>query len=138
MSRDNPLTGSLTGFSGQLGALLRDAMHRNFGHCSTSEAWAPAVNVYQLQGRLEVCVDLAGVNRDALEVRVEPGRLTLRGMRPAPEPADRAQGPMRIVCMEIDYGPFRREIMLPPEIVLEEVTSNYDRGLLWITLPIKA
>lgn len=127
--------GPFTGFSGQLGAMLRDAMQQRFGHCAPSEAWAPAVNVYQLQGRLEVCVDLAGVDRTQLDVRIEPGRLILRGSRHAPEPADR-EGPMRIVCMEIDYGPFRREIVLPPEVAVDRVTSNYEGGLLWITLPI--
>lgn len=124
------------GFSSQLGSMLRDAMQRSFGPCSPSEAWAPPVNVYQLPGRLEVCVDLSGVDREALDVRVEPGRLVLRGVRPAPEPADRHEQPMRIVCMEIDYGAFQREIMLPAEVALDRVESTYENGLLWITLPM--
>lgn len=132
MSRQGPSTWMGT----QLSALLRDAMHRNLGRCSPTEVWAPAVNVYQLPGRLEICVDLAGVDREALDVRVEPGRLLLRGTRSAPEPIDRGDGPMRIVSMEIDYGPFQREILLPPEVVLEEVQSTYDDGLLWIALPM--
>ena len=122
--------------SSQLNALLRDAMQRNFGRCSPTDTWAPSVNVYQLRSRLEVCVDLAGVNREELDVRVEPGRLLIRGVRHAPEPTDREGGPMRILGMEIDYGPFQREIALPDEVRLEQVESNYSDGLLWITLPM--
>lgn len=122
--------------SNQLNALLRDAMQRNFGRCSPTDTWAPSVNVYQLPGRLEVCVDLAGVSRDALDVRVEPGRLIVRGMRSAPEPTDREGGPMRILGMEIDYGSFHREITLPAQVRIDEVKSTYADGLLWITLPM--
>ncbi|MFW6058667.1 MAG: Hsp20/alpha crystallin family protein [Phycisphaeraceae bacterium] len=123
--------------SSQLNALLRDAMQRNFGRCSPTDTWAPSVNVYQLRGRLEVCVDLAGVQRESMDVRVEPGRLIIRGVRQAPEPSDREGGPMRIVGMEIDYGPFHREITLPEQVRLEHVQSSYADGLLWITLPMK-
>ncbi len=124
-------------WSGQLGVMLRDAMQRNFGRCSPRETWSPAVNVYQLPGRLEVCVDLASVRREELDVRVEPGRLLIRGIRHAPEPDNaKRQGPMRILGMEIDYGPFQREIALPQAVVIEHVKSTYENGLLWVTLPL--
>ena len=120
-----------------LGSFLREAMQRNFGRCSPSDTWAPPVNVYQLRDRLELCVDLAGVDRANLDVRVEPGRLVIRGLRRTPEPAHGENQPMRILTMEIDYGPFQREITLPSEVQLDRVSSSYEDGLLWIALPLR-
>lgn len=126
-------------FSVRIGTILRQTtVYHNFGSFSpTTQAWSPAVNIYQLPDRLEVCVDLAGVDRRELEVRVEAGRLLIQGIRKAPEPHHRRQQPMRIVGMEIDYGPFRRVVALPETVDLDRVHSTYTDGLLWITLPLK-
>ncbi|MEZ6189908.1 MAG: Hsp20/alpha crystallin family protein [Phycisphaerales bacterium] len=35
---------------------------------------------------MHICVDLAGIDRDKIDVRIEPGRLTVSGVRHAPEP----------------------------------------------------
>ena len=123
--------------SSQLEALVRHAMSRNFGRCAPTDTWSPAVNVYQLPGRLMVCVDLAGVKRDQLDVRVERGRLYIHGMREAPEPTEHDGGPMRILGLEIDYGPFSRDIAIPEAVQLNKVDSSYANGLLWITLPLQ-
>ena len=123
--------------SSQLEALVRHAMSRNFGRCAATDTWSPAVNVYELPGRLMVCVDLAGVKREQLDVRVERGRLYIHGTREAPEPATHGRSPMRILGMEIDYGPFSRDIAIPQDIALDRVQSKYTQGLLWITLPLR-
>jgi len=121
--------------SSQLEALVRHAMSRNFGRCAATDTWSPAVNVYELPGQLQVCVDLAGVSREQLDVSVDRGRICIRGVREAPEPREQQSGPMRILGMEIDYGPFSRDIAIPQDVVLDRVQSKYTQGLLWITLP---
>lgn len=109
-----------------------------FSRFCAAEAWAPSVNVYQLKGRLEVCVDLAGIDREVIDVRVEPGTLLVRGVRAAPDPPTHQEDtPLRIVTMEIDYGPFCRTIPIPDHVDLRRVESAYREGMLWITLPLK-
>ena len=100
------------------------------------DSWSPPINVYQLAQRVEVCVDLAGLDANAVEVRVEPSRLTIRGVRPAPEPK-RGQEQMRILSMEINHGPFCRVLTLNHLIDLPRVQTQYANGLLWIRLPLK-
>jgi HSP20 family molecular chaperone IbpA len=39
--------------------------------------------------------------------------------------------------MEIDYGAFEREILLPVKVDVEQVSAEQDKGMLWITLPLK-
>lgn len=99
------------------------------------EHWAPAINLYQLEDRLELCVDLAGIEPGSLEIRLEGDRLLLRGVRPAPDPRSHPQ-PMRIVTMEIDHGPFCRVIPLPVPVDTSRVSTRYQAGLLWISLPV--
>ena len=99
-------------------------------------AWRPAINVYQFPQRLEVCVDLAGVEKEKIEVTVEPGQLRIAGVRAAPEPADPDPSYMRIINMEIDYGPFERVITIPSHVDLDRVQSECRQGMLWVYLTL--
>lgn len=123
-------------------------MHQpDFGPTGVQSTWTPALNVYQRPCGLEICVDLAGVARRDLAITAEPGRLILRGHRAAPEPDPATarseggdpsmnQGPgMKILAMEIDYGPFCRVLPIPPQVILGRIQSHYHDGLLWISLP---
>lgn len=113
---------------------MNQAASGHFDRLRGAGGWSPAINVYQLERRLEVCVELAGVEGSSIEVRVEPGRLTLRGVRSAPEPR-RGREAMRIVAMEIDHGPFCRVVSLPGEVAAEGMTIRHEGGMLWVTLP---
>jgi HSP20 family molecular chaperone IbpA len=39
--------------------------------------------------------------------------------------------------MEIDYGPYLREVTLPAEVEIEKVHAEQRNGLLWISLRLK-
>jgi len=39
--------------------------------------------------------------------------------------------------LEIDYGPFEREIELPAEVDAKQARAEQENGLLWIYLPLK-
>jgi len=111
------------------------AVHESF---SSQSCWSPAINVYERPDAVIVCVDLAGVDRKAVDVTVRPGRLSISGQRPAPEPPPPEPGsktPTRILHMEIDYGRFERQLPLPDATDLDRVTSAYADGVLTITLP---
>jgi HSP20 family protein len=122
----------------QLTSAMQQLLGQSFGRFCPAEAWAPTVNIYQLADRLVVCADLAGVDRDRIEVRVEPGALEIRGERPAPAPGSTgdAERPQRILAMEIDDGAFCRVIRIPEAVRLDEVESTYHQGLLWVSLPL--
>jgi HSP20 family protein len=120
----------------RLNKLTAELLEGRFGEFCPVESWLPAVNVYRLPRRVEVCVDLAGMDPRSIEVRVEPGRLTVRGLRPPPEPRQAREG-MRIVSMEIDHGPFCRVINVPEEADVSKVRTEYAAGMLWIRLPLR-
>ena len=43
----------------------------------------------------------------------------------------------RLLAMEIDYGPFIREVPLPAEVEILQAHAEQRNGLLWISLPLK-
>lgn len=98
--------------------------------------WRPAINAFQCDKGLRICVDLAGVERAQVDLTVEPQRLSIRGTRPAPEPADDDRA-VQMIAFEIDYGPFERIVELPLPVDVEQARAEQRNGFLWVELPFK-
>ena len=126
--------GELESLRRQLGVIAEHLQHARVDAARESHCWQPAVNVYRCADEYIVCVELAGVDRPSLRVLAEPQRLTVRGRRLPPEPADGAT--LQVLAMEIDYGPFERELAFPSAIDVTRVEAELDRGLVWIRLPV--
>ena len=103
----------------------------------TSHAWEPAINAYRCEKSIRICVDLAGVDRALIDLTVEPRRVVIRGTRELPEPTDDEGCALQLLAMEIDYGPFMREVPLPAEVEIEKAHAEQRNGLLWIALPLR-
>lgn len=129
--------GHLERLQRELGNIASQLTRVHFNFLSTAEGWRPAINAYRCGNRFVVCVDLAGADRDSLQVQAEPGRLTIRGERPPPEPPCNQPQPVQVLQMEIDYGHFERVLELPAEIDPKRITAEHRDGLLWIDLPVR-
>jgi HSP20 family protein len=102
-----------------------------------AHAWEPAINAYRCKTCIRICVDLAGVDRSVIDLTVEPRRVVIRGTRELPEPTHAEGHAVQLLAMEIDYGPFIREVPLPTEVEVDEAHAEQRNGLLWISLPLK-
>jgi len=105
-----------------------------------SEVFTPNVNLYETDHEYQVCVDLAGVDKEKIDIVVIDNRLTIRGNRAVPpcptRPCnDREAQKIRVHLMEIDHGAFAREVELPENVHKDKITAKYTDGLLWIQLP---
>lgn len=72
-------------------------------------AWSPPVSVWENEKEFVVSVDLAGVARSDVEVKLQGNRLTISGRRPAAFSSDH-----RLRASERPFGPFQRTVLLPP------------------------
>jgi len=100
--------------------------------------WTPTVNLYETEKAYVVCVDLAGVDKDKLDITVQERRLIISGNRQVPCCASTGNfqaARVRLHLMEIDHGTFLREVELPLDVRQAKVAAHYDHGLLWIELP---
>jgi HSP20 family protein len=106
-------------------------------HFSGPTGWHPAINAFRCGNQFVICVELAGVERSAIEVRAESRRLIVRGTRAMPEPACDEEPTAQILALEIDHGRFERDLELPAEVDHERVTAEFRNGMLWIKLPLR-
>ncbi len=104
---------------------------------SATHLWRPAINAYRCEDCIRVCVDLAGVDRSDIDLVIANQCLSIRGVRDVPEPSGETREAMQMIAMEIDYGPFERELRLPAEIEVDKVHAEQKNGLLWIHLPLR-
>jgi HSP20 family molecular chaperone IbpA len=122
---------------GRLGDVVYQLTKVQFTSFGSPEKWRPAVNAYRCAECIAVCLDLAGVDRKRIEIRVEPRRLLIRGYRQAPEPDRSENKPVQVLLMEIDYGPFERELLLPMEVDPKGINAEQHQGLLWVYLRLR-
>ena len=107
------------------------------GDFSPNDSWSPMVNVYQIARRVEVCIDLAGMDVSKVDLLAQKGVLVIRGVRLAPAPRQSPDEACRIMSMEILHGSFCCEIVIPEQLDLSRMTKRYDEGYLWVTLPMR-
>jgi len=122
--------------AGQISKIITECWNWRFGDFSPKDTWQPPLNVYRLSRRISVCMSVAGVVKGTIDVQLRRGLLVIQGVRHAPEPKHEQDETMQIISMEIDHGPFCRQVRLPDQIDLEAVESRYEDGMLWIELPL--
>lgn len=123
--------------------MTEQMMQKGYFNFCPSETWTPAVNLYEHDDAYLVCVDLAGVDKEKIDVEVHDNQLTLRGARHVPVPddphrhataADPGRRP-RVHLMEIDHGAFCRQVELPVDVLRDRITAQYVNGMLWVEIP---
>jgi HSP20 family protein len=120
---------------------LVDQMNKGYYNFLPNETWTPSVNLYETETAYVVCVDLAGVDKEKIDLTVVDQRLRLRGARAVPIQPDgeseMQNKRVKVHLMEIDHGGFSREVELPHDVEHDKINANYRNGMLWIELPKK-
>lgn len=122
---------------------LMEQMQKGYYNFYPGEIWAPAVNLYETESTYIVCVDLAGVDKEKIDLEIVDQHLKLKGTRAVPTHPEPSQGEdiqtprIRVHLMEIDHGAFCREVELPLDVIRDSITANYRNGMLWIEIPKK-
>jgi HSP20 family protein len=119
-----------------------EQMQKGYFNFRPNDTWAPNVNLYETEDVYLACIDLAGVDKDKIDIELADNRLTIRGAREVPtfdepESASQERGKIRVHVMEIDHGGFYREVELPEHVEREKIAAHYRNGLLWIEIPKK-
>jgi len=94
-------------------------------------AWTPPMDIYETEKDLTIIVELAGAVPENLRISFEREVLKISGTRESLANLSHTK------ChqMEIDFGPFHKEIRIPFEVDKDSASSHYEDGLLKIRLP---
>lgn len=123
-----------TSMGREMGKWMDQVLGSSFQHYGHTDSWRPSINLCEHDTYYCVVVDLAGVKASEIDLRAEEGVLILAGDRAMPsEP--QSPGEVRLHLMEIDHGPFHREIQLPEGVDVEAIEALYRNGYLWIRIP---
>jgi HSP20 family protein len=113
-----------------MSSLVHQIIHSGFPGSGSGD-WAPAVDIYETEEAYEIIAELAGVDRDHIEVYADARMLTIAGWRADPVPG----GKVCVHQMEIEQGQFRRRVALPGDADTDRVAARYRDGFLLISIP---
>ncbi len=91
--------------------------------------WRPSTDAFETEEKIIVRVEIAGMADSELNVHFDSQILTIQGVR-----ADNADK-RAYHQMEIHFGQFSTEIVIPTPIDAENIEAVYDDGFLWVYLP---
>jgi HSP20 family protein len=93
--------------------------------------WSPNTDVYLSDSGLVIKVELAGMQRENLELTVDGNSLRISGQRP-----DGCRAPQcKFLAMEIDYGAFQTVIEVPEDCDVTRGKAVYQNGFLRVDIP---
>src|SRR5215467_5560342 len=120
---------------------LQDRMNRLFRdsygegqEALTTSTFAPPVDVYEDEHNVTLKIEVPGIDEKDIDVRIENNTLTVHGERKF-EKEEKEENYRRV---ERQYGSFTRTFTLPNTIDSEQVTADYDKGVLKVKLAKKA
>ena len=92
--------------------------------------WRPPTDVFELEDRLVVMVEIGGMRDGEFNVVLQDRRLMISGVR-------RKSINERVAFhqMEVRYGEFRTDVTLPWPVSREGVSATYKEGFLRVELP---
>ena len=96
--------------------------------------FAPPVDIYEDEHSYTLKLEVPGIDEKDVDVKLENNTLTVSGERKF-EKDEKEENYRRV---ERRYGSFVRSFTLPATIDSENVTADYDKGLLKIRLAKKA
>lgn len=91
--------------------------------------WRPPTDVYETGEFFVVKVEVAGMQGDDFSISLDGRQLTIGGVRHDPA------AKLAYQQMEISYGSFETEVVLPRAIDAETIEATYQNGFLTVRLP---
>jgi HSP20 family protein len=109
--------------------------HRPYGRSETGflagRSFRPAADVYESPEGLVISLDVPGLERDQVALKLEGRRMTVSGSREF----QREHPDEEFVRLERGFGSFRRVFEIPSDVDADGISAKLDNGVLTITVP---
>src|ERR1700681_1753943 len=94
----------------------------------TTTAFAPPVDIYEDEHSITLKLEVPGIDENDVDVRVDNNTLTVHGERKI-EKEEKEENFRRV---ERQYGSFTRSFTLPSSVDPQQVSADYNQGVLKI------
>lgn len=112
------------------GTFINEGQVRGRVRIHSGLTWEPPTDVLETEDEIIVVVDIAGMAGDDITVVTDGAVLKISGTR-------RSVGAPRMKQfhkLEIQVGPFEREIALPTRVDPAKVSAHYEKGFLQVRI----
>lgn len=108
------------------------ALHERINRLAgTDEAgWMPPVDLRETPEQFVLTAEVAGLERDDIQIQILDGKLTLRGERKPREPQSE-----RFERVERGHGRFARTFVLPQAVKVDAISADLQDGVLTVSIP---
>jgi HSP20 family protein len=117
--------------------LIEQSLSRSRSHTQTEfegGTWAPTVDFYESDKTLILKMELPEVDQEAIRLRIDNNRITIKGERRLKEAVSQKQ----FHRTERAFGPFSRTFSLSSNIDPDKVKAELKRGVLKVTMQKRA
>ncbi len=120
----------LTTMQHQMSHMLEDVFGDRNEESTPDIDWTPRMDIVEIDGKLEIQVELAGIAKDNVKAEIEDNILTISGEKWFDEESQNRRQHLN----ERKYGKFRRAFQIPEQFNREKIAANFDQGVLTLTL----
>ncbi|MCB9514427.1 MAG: Hsp20/alpha crystallin family protein [Candidatus Latescibacteria bacterium] len=100
------------------------------GDCAPATLWSPRVDIAETDKQFEIHVELPGLEKGDISLKVEDGLLTVSGERKT----EQEESGRRFRRVERLYGRFQRSFRLPKEADADRIEAEFKNGLLVVSI----
>lgn len=97
----------------------------------SSAVWTPRLDLTETEDAFHLSVDLPGMKKEDVHIRMEDSRLVISGERME----QKTEEDRNRVRMERSFGSFYRSIRLPKSIQEDGIRARFRNGVLSVELP---
>jgi len=131
MRADHDPLKELAAVQKRMNQLFESAMARtNFETSEGFDSWTPISDVYESDASLVLAIELPGLERKDIDVRIDGDELVVEGQRRI-EHGGRGEHHHRV---EREFGSFSRRFRLPSTADRDSVEASYSEGLLTVSI----
>jgi len=104
---------------------------RGWGSLTNFGLNMPSMDVVETENEFRLQADIPGMRQEDVKLSIDNNMLTLSGERKMEKRDDRDN----YHRVERSFGSFRRQLMLPKNVDLNNISANHDNGVLTVTMP---
>ncbi len=96
----------------------------------TDKSWYPAVDILNEKDNVVLNIELPGLKKEDISVKIEDRVLTIEGERKI----DNEETKENYYRRERTYGSFKRSFNLSDDVLIDDVDASFKDGILKLTL----